>query len=485
MVFGQNVINVIIRARDEFSRTFSKANLSMKSFQRAALGMGVAGVAIGAVLFKAGQASSDLGESINAVNVVFKKFGDEASKKIQEFGKISAKEVGLSTRAFNEGAVRFSAFASKIAEGGGDVSDTVIEITKRTADFASVMNIDLARAQTLVQAGLAGETEGLRRFGIDVSAATVKAFAFANGIGVAGEELNETQKIQARFGLIMEQTADTAGDFKNTSDDLANSTRIMKAEFENTAASIGETIEPILKTLVNIVRKVIKFFNSLPEPLRQAIIIFLAVTAVVLVLAAAVAFLTAALSPFILIAVAIAAVVTGIVLVVKNWGKIMVWLRKKLQPVFDFFKEKFGPQIAAIKMAVKLLGDVFKWLWEKRLKPTWDLFKKFIQWIEEKVLPVIKKIISIIKSIVGVFKKAGDFSAFGGGGGGGNDQVGDAIIRPDGSIIETDPRDTLIATKTPGRIGGTIVVNIEQLIASDAESVADTLQQLLKEKINI
>lgn len=64
-------------------------------------------------------------------------------------------------------------------------------------------------------------------------------------------------------------------------------------------------------------------------------------------------------------------------------------------------------------------------------------------------------------------------------------KVGDAIIRPNGQIIETDPRDTLIATKNgiPGG-GQTIIVQIESLQATDAESVAETLESVLKDKIN-
>lgn len=42
---------------------------------------------------------------------------------------------------------------------------------------------------------------------------------------------------------------------------------------------------------------------------------------------------------------------------------------------------------------------------------------------------------------------------FGFGGGGNETSVADAIIRPNGQIIRTDPADTLIATKDPGALG--------------------------------
>ena len=52
---------------------------------------------------------------------------------------------------------------------------------------------------------------------------------------------------------------------------------------------------------------------------------------------------------------------------------------------------------------------------------------------------VAKLILGRLSGLLGRFKRA---------------RVGDAIIKPDGSIIETDPRDTLIATKTPELLGG-------------------------------
>jgi hypothetical protein len=212
-----------------------------------ALKAGVAGAALGVAAFVKGsiQASSDLTESINAVNVQF----GEAAEGVLAIGENSAEAFGLSKAAFNQFAVRFSAFANTIAgETGQSVVEVVEEMTTRIADFASVHNLSLEEAATVAQSTLAGETEAFRRFGGDVSAAAVEQEAWSTGIAKAGEELTEQQKILARHQLFMEQTEKTAGDFANTSDGLANSTRILSARFEDFQAQIGNVFIPVMTT---------------------------------------------------------------------------------------------------------------------------------------------------------------------------------------------------------------------------------------------
>lgn len=191
-------------------------------------------------------AASDLNESLNAVNVSF----GPASAVIQSLGTDAAQRIGLSSLEFNQFATQFSAFASTIR--GSDVPGFIDELTTRGADFASVFNLEVAEALGLFQSGLAGETEPLRRYGIDLSAATVEAYAYANGIGQAGVELTEAQKQQARYGALLQQTAKTAGDFTNTSGELANQQRILAAEWQNAQARLGVSLLPSLTQLANV-----------------------------------------------------------------------------------------------------------------------------------------------------------------------------------------------------------------------------------------
>jgi hypothetical protein len=223
--------------------------------------------------------ASDLQESANALSVTF----GEQSEQISQLGETAATRLGLSNIAFNQLATQFSAFAGTIAGEGGDVVGVIDELTTRGADFASVYNLDVNEALRLFQSGLAGETEPLRRYGLDLSAASVEAFALANGIGNATGTLTEAEKVQARYGLLLQQTAKTQGDFANTSDSLANSQRIANAQFENAQARIGEALLPaaekfsawMLEDGVPLVERLVDLFIELEPAISFVVDLFL------------------------------------------------------------------------------------------------------------------------------------------------------------------------------------------------------------------
>lgn len=205
------------------------------------------------------RAASDLDESTNAVNVSFGAAADE----VLAIGENSAKSFGLAQSEFNQFAVGFKAFADQIAGTSGQEIDTVIEdLVTRISDFASVMNLDIPEAADKFRSGLAGETEPLRKFGIDVSAAAVNTKALEMNLGGANGQLSEGDKILARYQLIMEQTSDTADDFANTADGAANSQRILNATFEDFKAQAGQELIPVVEDLS---QKGIQLFDILDE----------------------------------------------------------------------------------------------------------------------------------------------------------------------------------------------------------------------------
>jgi len=190
-------------------------------------------------------AASDLEESLNALSV---SYGD-ASEGIAKLGEDAATRLGVTQSAFNQAAVRFSAFADRVVGEGGNVEGFVDDITTRAADFASVFNIDVAEALQVFQSGLSGEAEPLKRFGINLLQSEVQAYALQEGLISVGEQMTEDIKTQARYGLLMQETAKTQGDFANTSDGLANSQRILSANFEDMQATVGGALLPAFAAL--------------------------------------------------------------------------------------------------------------------------------------------------------------------------------------------------------------------------------------------
>lgn len=242
------------RGWDLYGRATEKAGRLAHRAGRLIKGAAVAvGAGIAATAYAAGRLAmssidqaSNLAESLNAVNVTYGK----QAKAVKQLGREAAKSLGLSNVEFNGMAVQFSAFATAIGGEGRGAVKTLDTITKRAADFASVMNLEVAESAALFQSGLAGETEPLRKYGIDLSAATVTAHAYAVGIAETGEELTENQKVQARYSSLMAQTSKTHKDFANTSDSLANQQRILGARFDNAQAKLGRGLLPTAQKVV-------------------------------------------------------------------------------------------------------------------------------------------------------------------------------------------------------------------------------------------
>jgi hypothetical protein len=233
--------------------SFAKLSGSVNSLGRNFATAGIAVGAIGAGLAKTVQTASNYTESVNAVNVAFGK----SAQGIIDFGKTAATTLGVSQVDFNNAAVRFSAFAERIVGSGGDASKFIAEISTRAADFASVFNIEVSEALQVFQSGLAGEAEPLKRFGINLLDTEVKAYAVRTSLIKQGETMTEQQKVIARYGLLMESTAKTSGDFANTSDGLANQMRILKAEVSNTQIEIGNQLLPVMAELLPVVRDLV------------------------------------------------------------------------------------------------------------------------------------------------------------------------------------------------------------------------------------
>ena len=142
------------------------------------------------------KAASDLGETMNAVDKVFGK----SSKTITDFGEGAAKSVGLSQRAFQELAVSTGSLLGNMGQNTQQAADNTLILTQRAADMASVFNTDVDQALNAINAGLRGESEPLRAFGVQLSDAAIKAEAMALGLYNGKGALDASARAAVRSG---------------------------------------------------------------------------------------------------------------------------------------------------------------------------------------------------------------------------------------------------------------------------------------------
>lgn len=245
---------------DELAKKFTDTG------KKLTLGLTVPIVAAGAAMIKL---ASDTGESLNAANVVFGK----SSKTIEEWGKNAATQAGLTASEFYQASARIGASLINAGSSAEQASKQTIDLTKRAADMASIFNTSVDDALGALQAGLRGEAEPLRRFAVSLDEASIKAKAVAMGLVDAEGEATAYGKSQARLAVIMEQSSKFQGDFSNTSNQLANKTRITTAMIKDQAAELGTQLLPIVLEVITGIQGLVKQFSGLSDEQKRTILI--------------------------------------------------------------------------------------------------------------------------------------------------------------------------------------------------------------------
>ena len=212
-------------------------------------------------LFNAAQKSSDLAEAVNVTEITFGGAADE----IGRFAQNAAEALGMSERAAREATTTFGGLLLNMGLAETATVEWSQTLTTLAADMASAFNTTPEEAVTALGAALRGESEPIRRYNVMLDDASVRLRAVEMGLAASTSEVDNQDKALARLNIIMEQTSIIHGDFANTSDGLANSQRIMAAQFENLQAQLGQAALPILIEVVSVANSLMSTFMSLDE----------------------------------------------------------------------------------------------------------------------------------------------------------------------------------------------------------------------------
>ena len=307
--------------------------------------IGAAGVAMGgAILFglsKTVTAASSLQESGTAVQAIF----GEAEQTIFDFAKTSYDSVALSRQQFQQMAAESGALFTAMGMSQEEAADSVLILTKRAADLASIMDKDVNVALQSFKSALAGETESLRnQFGVDLTDTAVKAWALEKGLNANISTMTQAEKVNLRMAKALENTAFAEGDMAKNAKSTAIQLQKMRAQVKDATAMIGSGLLPVVEAVLPWIRASVEWFTEWagrnPALMRALVIttaaigilavaiggLLLAIAAGIALSPAAAAAWVAITGPIGLIAIAIAGVIAGIVLLIFYWDEIKaVW----------------------------------------------------------------------------------------------------------------------------------------------------------------
>jgi phage-related protein len=368
---------------------------------KTALKIGFAGatIALGAFAKSAVGAASDFEESIAAVGEVF----GSAAGGIEEFAKSGASALGQSQTQILSAARQFGIYGQAAGLAGEANVQFAKDLVSLATDVASFNNVSVDEAILAIGSGLRGEAEPLRRFGVLLDDATLRAKALELGIvNTTKQALTPQNKILAANALIFEQTATQQGDFARTSDGLANSQRILAAQFENLKITAGAALAPAFGTLVKALVPVIEALGPV-------------MTQVLAALAPALTSLAGILPPLITALLPLAPIFADLIAFIGELAAevlpVFVALIEQLMPVaeelFPIFMELVSALLPLIPIVMELV-EAFLPIIVAILPPLISLIKALLPVVSLLIkifvavaIPVIQFLATVIGAVVG------------------------------------------------------------------------------------
>ncbi len=228
-------------------------------------GLAVAGALAARKLANIGKDALMMANDVVESEELFEVSMGRMAARAREWSDNVGESLGLNPYDLRKNVGMLNVMFDSMGLGEEEAYEMSTSLTQLANDMASFYNMDTEEAFTKLRAGITGETEPLKRLGILVDENTIKQYAMANGISKTGKELTQTQKLQARYGAIMQQTMKAQGDLARTMDSPTNQLRILNNQFDQAKIALGQALQP---ALIAVLPHVTNFATGLARLMR-------------------------------------------------------------------------------------------------------------------------------------------------------------------------------------------------------------------------
>ena len=259
MAFGQSIrfakafVEVGLDAT-EAQRGLRQFRNQFRSMRRIGIGVGSAMTAaftpVVGIMAKATQEAARFEETINRFRQTFGRFANES----QRFTDRLVKDLGQSREAMTAAMADFGQMLRRFGgERAASISQT---LTMRAIDVASQQNRRFVDVQRDFMSMLAGSSEVVEKYGVNVKVAAVNQELLNNQIDP--KQATDYQKTLARINILMRQTSQAQGDAARTQGSLTNQWRQAQNQIQNTLLEIGTELLPSVTQAVRDLNKALK-----------------------------------------------------------------------------------------------------------------------------------------------------------------------------------------------------------------------------------
>lgn len=318
----------------------------------------------------------DAVESENLFEVAMGGVAEDARKWSEE----TSKSLGLNAYNVRNNMATYNAMLTSMGLTTDESLKMSEGLTQLSYDMASFYNLKPEEAFEKLKSGISGEAEPLKALGILVNDNTIKTYAYSNGIAKQGEQLTESQKVQARYGAILDATKNAQGDLARTMDSPTNKIRVMKDQAQQLAIQFGQLLLPILEKLIGVIKPLMDKFQGLSKEQQETII--------------KIGLVVAAVGPLLLIVGKVIGIVGALSSAIGKISGAMATARGATGFLGKAFTAITGPVGIAI-MAITALISIFVALYKNN-----EDFRNSVNKVWNDVKNIIKVTVDLIKGII-------------------------------------------------------------------------------------
>ena len=263
-------IQRLIRSTEQYNGTVRRATNSTSAWNKVANGLkfgtmiyGLSRLAsmIGTAITK----SNEYQENLNLFTVAMGEYVQEAF----DYGQAVSEVLGIDLSDW----IRNQGVFNTLLTGFGDTAERAALMSKNLTqlgyDLSSFFNISVEDAMQKLQSGISGELEPLRRLGYDLSQAQLEAVALSLGIDKSVMSMTQAEKAELRYYAIMTQVTTAQGDLARTLESPANLLRILSAQFNMAARSIGNIFIPALNAILPYAIAVVEVIREIADAIAS------------------------------------------------------------------------------------------------------------------------------------------------------------------------------------------------------------------------
>lgn len=192
------------------------------------------------------QSTIDMTETTNLFSVAM----GENAEATNDWVNAMHDAFGLDTTNLQSSVGTYGLLARSMGASADQAEILATNTAKLALDLSSLTNVPINQVMQDLRSGLVGQSETVYKYGIDVTEASLKAEALAEGITTSVRNMSQGEKMMLRYNVMLKDSVLSHGDFAKTMTSPANQLKILSERLVTCGRSIGSIFVPMLTAVL-------------------------------------------------------------------------------------------------------------------------------------------------------------------------------------------------------------------------------------------